>query len=209
MPFGYSAVTRTAVFVVALSRRGSLRPSRDGREGRSAPVGRRASRAWKGAPCSRRSSPISKRALLLNRARRKPGGPSPARCEPQPETWTAPARRNLPALRAVDAGERLERMQKHAAAMQAMFGEMAKAYEAVAPSLTDEQRDILSRNMVPSHPHQGAFRPRDMAANCGPAEEFASLGAAAALIASPCLSDRERTRCRHFFSQATSSAGPP
>ena len=48
-----------------------------------------------------------------------------------------------------DAGERLERMQGHAAAMQAMFGALAKAYEAIAPVLTPAQRDILSRNIVP------------------------------------------------------------
>jgi hypothetical protein len=80
----------------------------------------------------------------------------------------------------VDAGERLERMEKHAAALQAMFGEMAKAYVAIAPSLTTEQRDILSRNIVPSragrdlfpvHPGEGwaPHRAREMAANCVPA----------------------------------------
>jgi hypothetical protein len=79
----------------------------------------------------------------------------------------------------VDAGERLERMEKHAAARQAMFGEMAKAYVAIAPNLTAAQRDILSRNIVPSRagdllsprPEEGwaPHRPRDMAANCGPA----------------------------------------
>jgi hypothetical protein len=77
----------------------------------------------------------------------------------------------------VDAGERMERMEKHAAAMQAMFGEMAKAYVAVAPSLTAEQRDILSRNIVPSHAAREFFSaqrggrwapPRQKeAANCG------------------------------------------
>jgi LTXXQ motif family protein len=46
---------------------------------------------------------------------------------------------------AADAGERLERMAKHAAAMEAMFGAMAKAYVAVAPNLTTAQRDILAR----------------------------------------------------------------
>ena len=77
----------------------------------------------------------------------------------------------------VDAGERLERMEKHAAAMQTMFGEMAKAYVAIAPSLTTEQRDILSRNIVPSPAGRQFFSPQPGgrwapprqkdAANCG------------------------------------------
>jgi hypothetical protein len=50
----------------------------------------------------------------------------------------------------VDAGERLKRMERHAVAMQAMFGAMANAYVAIAPNLTAAQRDILSRNIVPS-----------------------------------------------------------
>src|ERR1700721_1113304 len=41
-----------------------------------------------------------------------------------------------------DAGERLKRMEKHAAAMQAMFGAMANAYVATAPNLPPAQRDI-------------------------------------------------------------------
>lgn len=79
-----------------------------------------------------------------------------------------------------DASERLERMEGHAAAMQAMFGALAKAYEAIAPVLTPAQRDILSRNIVPSPPIPGFFPPPppgglglppragDMALNCGP-----------------------------------------
>ena len=77
----------------------------------------------------------------------------------------------------VDARERLERMEKHAAAMQTMFGEMAKAYVAVAPNLTIAQRDILSRNIVPSPPKPGMSgqssnpqtspRFRDVTLNCG------------------------------------------
>jgi hypothetical protein len=46
------------------------------------------------------------------------------------------------------AGERLRRMAKRAAAMEAMFDAMAKAYVAVAPDLTTAQRDILSRNIA-------------------------------------------------------------
>jgi hypothetical protein len=78
----------------------------------------------------------------------------------------------------VDAAERLERMEKHAAAMQAMFGEMAKAYVAIAPNLTSAQRDILSRNILPGPPRPGFVSPlawapglppsrRAMALNCG------------------------------------------
>jgi hypothetical protein len=78
-----------------------------------------------------------------------------------------------------DAGERLQRMEKHAAAMQAMFGAMAKAYVAIAPNLTTAQRDILSRSIVPSPPFPGLFppppggpglppRPGEVALNCGP-----------------------------------------
>lgn len=75
----------------------------------------------------------------------------------------------------VDAGERLKRMERHAAAMQAMFGAMANAYVAIAPNLTAAQRDILSRAIVPSPP----FRPRflggkgprpELALNCGQGE---------------------------------------
>jgi LTXXQ motif family protein len=74
----------------------------------------------------------------------------------------------------IDAGERLKRMEKHAAAMQAMFGAMANAYVAIAPNLTAAQRDILSRNIVPpppfpSFPPPGHGSPppaRDPTLNC-------------------------------------------
>jgi LTXXQ motif family protein len=79
----------------------------------------------------------------------------------------------------VDAGQRLKRMESHAAAMQAMFGQMADAYLAIAPDLTTAQRDVLSRNIVPSpgpefySPRAGGPwlppRPWDMSLNCGPA----------------------------------------
>jgi hypothetical protein len=75
-----------------------------------------------------------------------------------------------------DAGERLKHMERHAAAMQAMFGAMANAYVAIAPNLTAAQRDILSRNIVPSPPFGPRFlggkvpRPGDMARNCGQGE---------------------------------------
>jgi hypothetical protein len=61
--------------------------------------------------------------------------------------------------------------------VEAMFGAMAKAYVAIAPSLTTEQRDILSRNIVPSPPFPPPIagsglppRPGDLALNCRPGE---------------------------------------
>ena len=88
----------------------------------------------------------------------------------------------LPHFLSVDAGERLQRMERHAAAMQAMFGAMAKAYVAIAPNLTTAQRDVLSRNIVPSPPFPGPFpppplgpgfssHPGGLAVNCGPGEQ--------------------------------------
>jgi hypothetical protein len=75
---------------------------------------------------------------------------------------------------AVDAGERLKRMERHAAAMQAMFGAMANAYVAIAPNLTAAQRDILSRNIIPpfaAHVPGGfAGRAGDVAQSCGQRE---------------------------------------
>ncbi len=82
----------------------------------------------------------------------------------------------------VDAGERLQQMEKHAAAVQAMFGAMAKAYLAIAPQLTAAQRDILSRNIVPLPPMPVLVHPpppgglglspraRGMAWKCGTGE---------------------------------------
>ncbi len=87
-----------------------------------------------------------------------------------------------------DAGDRLERIERLAAAMQAMFGAMAKAYRTIAPVLTAAQLDILSRNIVPSPPSPGLFPPRPggfgppprigaMAQGCGESEPN-SLGLA-------------------------------
>ncbi len=88
-----------------------------------------------------------------------------------------------------DAADRLERMERHAAAAQAMFGAMAKAYRAVAPVLTAAQRDILSQNIVPSPPTPGLLpwppvrlgpRPRfeTMTQSCGASmPEFPDLPA--------------------------------
>ena len=52
---------------------------------------------------------------------------------------------------------------------------MADAYVAIAPNLTEAQRDILSRNIVPSRPFAARFlngkpHPGDMARNCGQGE---------------------------------------
>jgi hypothetical protein len=72
----------------------------------------------------------------------------------------------------VDAGDRLKQMEKHAAAMRAMFGAMASAYVAIAPNLTAAQRDILSRNIVPPAPFirfpPPGQRRGDLALPCGP-----------------------------------------
>jgi periplasmic protein CpxP/Spy len=90
----------------------------------------------------------------------------------------------------VDTRERLERMEKHAAATQAMFGAMAKAYEAVAPSLTTEQREIVSRKLVPSAGGRDFPQPEgrgphtrrmDVGANSGPSGEKSNRSAPPAL----------------------------
>jgi hypothetical protein len=80
----------------------------------------------------------------------------------------------------VDAGERLKRMEKHAAAMQAMFGAMANAYVAIAPNLTAAQRDILSRNIVepPFAPWRGGPQARRVAFTCGQSPAGSHDGAA-------------------------------
>jgi LTXXQ motif family protein len=61
------------------------------------------------------------------------------------------------APRPADAGVRLDQMEKRAAAMEAMSAAMAKAYRAVTPVLTEAQRDILSRTIVPPFPPPGNF----------------------------------------------------
>ena len=140
--------TRTAVMVIALSAAGlwALR-AMDAKA--DPPPWKTIRPAPKGAPCSPRSSPISRRASPPNPAGRTPGdnfadamrasaGDADRACAEEP-----------PRPLSVDAGERLKRMERHAAAMQAMFGAMANAYVAIAPNLTTAQRDILSRNIVP------------------------------------------------------------
>jgi LTXXQ motif family protein len=177
MSFVSAAAVRTAVFVIALSGAGLW--------------ALRAMDANADPPPSEDSSPCAEgRALFAAKL-----AYLEARISPEPsqaEAWRsfANAMRDSgeldracneepPRPLSVDAGERLQRMEKHAAAMQAMFGAMAKAYVAIAPSLTTAQRDILSRNIAPSTPFPGPFpppvpgpglppRPGDLALNCGP-----------------------------------------
>jgi hypothetical protein len=177
MSFVSAAAVRTAVFVIALSGAGLW--------------ALRAMDANADPPPSEDSSPCAEgRALFAAKL-----AYLEARISPEPsqaEAWRsfANAMRDSgeldracneepPRSLSVDAGERLQRMEKHAAAMQAMFGAMAKAYVAIAPSLTTAQRDILSRNIAPSTPFPGPFPPPvpgpelpprhgDLALNCGP-----------------------------------------
>jgi hypothetical protein len=180
MSFVSRAAVRTAVFVVALSGAGLW--------------ALRALDAKADPPPSEDISPCAEgRALFAAKLAYLEARVSP---EPsQAEAWRtfANAMRDSageldracaegpPPLLSVDAGERLQRMERHAAAVEAMFGAMAKAYVAIAPSLTTAQRDILSRNIVPSPPFPGPFpppiagtglphRPGDLALNCGPGE---------------------------------------
>ena len=180
MSFASAAAVRTAVFVVALSGAGlwALRamdakadppPSED-----SSPCAEgRALFAAKLAYLEARVSPETSQAeawRTFASAMRDSAGELDRACAEGP-----------PPLVSVDARERLQRMERHAAAVQAMFGAMAKAYVAIAPSLTTAQRDILSRNIVPSAPFPRPFlpptagpglppRPGDLARNCGPGE---------------------------------------
>jgi hypothetical protein len=172
MAFVSARATRTAVFVIALSGAGLWALS--AMDAKADPPALDAS-----APCAEGRALFAAKLAYLE-----------ARIAPEPsqeDAW----RRFTDAMRAsagevdracaeepprsfsVDAGERLKRMEKHAAAMQAMFGAMANAYVAIAPNLTAAQRDILSRNIVPSPPFAARFvggrvpRPGDMARNCG------------------------------------------
>jgi hypothetical protein len=181
MSLASAAAVRTAVFVAALSAAGvwALRAM----DAKADPPPLEDS-----SPCAEgRALFAAKLAYLEARV-----SPDPSQAEAW-RTFTAAMRDSAgeldracaeepPPLLSVDAGERLQRMEKHAAAVQAMFGAMAKAYEAIAPSLTTAQRDILSRNIVPSPPFQGPFpppgaapglppRPGDLGLNCWPGEQ--------------------------------------
>ena len=177
--FGSAAAMRTAVFVVALSGAGLWALHAMDARADSAP-------SEESPPCAEARALFAAKLAYLE-----------ARISPEPsqeEAWrnfaiamrasageldrTCAEEPVLP--QSVDAGERLQQMEKHAAAVQAMFGAMAKAYLAIAPQLTTAQRDILSRNIVPSPPIPVLFPPPppggfglpprawDMAWNCGP-----------------------------------------
>ena len=170
MHFISARATRTAVFVIALSAAGLWALyAMDARA--DPPI------ADDSAPCAEGRALFAAKLAYLE-----------ARISPEPsqaDAW----RRFADAMRAstgeadracveesprplsVDAGERLRRMEKHAAAMQAMFGAMANAYVAIAPNLTAAQRDILSRNIVPSPPFPPFPPPR--AGLPPPAQNFA------------------------------------
>ena len=102
------------------------------------PPGRpaRSRRARKGALCSRRSSPISRSASPRSPASRNRGAPLRTQFVPLLDGLDRVCAEEPLRPESADASERLERMEGHAAAMQAMFGAMAKAYETIAPVLT-------------------------------------------------------------------------
>ena len=112
----------------------------------------------------------------------------------------------------VDAGVRLQGMEKHAAAVQSMFGAMAKAYLAIAPNLTTAQRDILSWNIVPSPPIPGSFprrRPADWGCRLAPGTwrgTAAQAGRNGATGGPPGERRRSDPRICHPFDQARESA---
>jgi hypothetical protein len=133
MAFVSTQATRTAVFVIALSGAGLW--------------GLRAMDARADPPAMDDASPCAEgRALFAAKL-----AYLEARISPEPsreEAWRsfADAMRGSvgavdracveypPRPLSVDAGERLKHMERHAAAMQAIFGAMANAYMAIAPS---------------------------------------------------------------------------
>jgi hypothetical protein len=173
MLFVSARATRTAVIVIALSAAGlwalhamDARADPPALDDLSPCAEGRALFAAKLAYLEARISPEPSQEDAWRRfadAMRASAGEADRACAEEPP-------RPLP----IDAGERLKRMEKHAAAMQAMFGAMANAYVAIAPNLTAAQRDILSRNIVPSPPflpfpppgHGSPPPARDLALNC-------------------------------------------
>jgi hypothetical protein len=177
MSFISARATRTAVFVVALSGAGlwalhamdakadppPLEESQPCAEGRALFAAKLAYLEVRVAP-----EPSQEEAWrTFTNAMRATAGALDRACAEEP-----------PQLQSVDAGQRLKRMESHAAAMQAMFGEMADAYLAIASNLTAAQRDVLSRTIVPP-PGPEFFSPRasgsglplrpwDMSQNCRP-----------------------------------------
>jgi hypothetical protein len=173
MSFLSNRATRTAVFVIALSGAGLWALSAMDAKADSPPMD-------DSSPCAEGRALFAAKLAYLE-----------AKISPEPsqeQAWRsfADAMRasagevdracieDPPRPLSADAGERLKRMERHAAAMQAMFGAM-NAYVAIAPNLTAAQRDILSRNIVPSRPFAARFlngkpHPGDMARNCGQGE---------------------------------------
>jgi hypothetical protein len=148
MSFISARATRTAVFVVALSGAGlwalsamdakadppTFEETQPCAEGRALFAAKLAYLEARVAP-----EPSQEEAWrTFTQAMRATEGGLDRACAEEPP-WPQP----------VDAGQKLKRMQSHAAAMQAMFGEMADAYLAIAPNLTTAQRDVLSRTIVP------------------------------------------------------------
>ncbi|HEY1885752.1 MAG TPA: Spy/CpxP family protein refolding chaperone [Roseiarcus sp.] len=173
MPLLSARATRTAVIVVALS--GASLWALHAMDARADPPAQddsspcaegRALFAAKLAYLEARISPEPSQEDAWRRfadAMRASAGEADRACAEEP-----------PRPLAVDAGERLKRMERHAAAMQAMFGAMANAYVAIVPNLTAAQRDILSRNIIPpfaAHlPGGFAGRAGDVAQSCGQRE---------------------------------------
>jgi hypothetical protein len=180
MAFLSTRATRTAVFVIALSGAGLWALSAMDAKADPPPMD-------DGSPCTEGRALFAAKLAYLE-----------AKISPEPsqeQAWRsfAGAMRasagevdracieDPPRPLSADAGERLKRMERHAAAMQAMFGAMANAYVAIAPNLTAAQRDILSRNIVPSPPFGLRFlggrgpHSGDMARTCGEGEFHGSM----------------------------------
>jgi LTXXQ motif family protein len=170
MAFVSTRGTRTAVFVIALSGAGLWALSAMDAKADPPPFD-------DSSPCAEGRALFAAKLAYLE-----------ARISPEPSqeeawrTFTSAMRASAaetdracaeepPRPLSVDAGERLKRMERHAAAMQAMFGAMANAYVAIAPNLTAAQRDILSRNIVPPPPFpppgHGAPYAGNVALTCG------------------------------------------
>ena len=178
MSFVSAAAMRTAVFVIGLSDAGlwalrAMEARADQPQSESPPCAEaRALFAAKLAYLEARISPEPSQEeawRTFASAMRASAGELDRTCAEEPVR-----------LQSVDAGDRLQRMEKHAGAVQAKFGAMATTYLMIAPQLTTAQRDILSRNIVPSPPNAVLFPPPppgglglpprawDMAWNCGP-----------------------------------------
>jgi hypothetical protein len=173
MAFVSARATRTAVFVIALSGAGlwalsamDARADPPPLEDNSPCAEGRALFAAKFAYLEPRIAPERSQEDAWRHfadAMRTSAGEADRACAEEP-----------PRSLSVDAGERLKRMERHAAAMQAMFGAMANAYVAIAPNLIAARRDILSRNIAPAPPFppgRGAPHAGNAALTCGQAPD--------------------------------------